>query len=113
MHKLHLKMIVPAIVVLVVIGYAYGRVEAFIAGPRLHISSPQAGESVSPFVTLSATALNTEEVFLNDRLVFADEQGGIRESLLLFPGYNVVTLSAKDRFGRMSKKEIEFVYKPI
>lgn len=110
LQKLHLKILLATIVGLVIIGYAYGRVEVFIAGPRLDISSPMSGEVSSPLIALSATAVNAEEIFLNDRSVFGDENGVLKELVLLSPGYNVVTLSAKDRFGRVVKEEVEFVY---
>jgi hypothetical protein len=47
---------------------------------------------------------------LNDRQIFVDKDGTFNEELLLSPGYNVWTIQAKDKFGRIVTKKIELVF---
>ena len=48
---------------------------------------------------------------MNDRQMFTDEEGEFSEKLLLSYGYNIITVKAKDRFGRETKKTLELIYK--
>ena len=38
-----------------------------------------------------------------------DEKGNFKENLVVFPGVNIITLDAKDQFGRATEKQIEVV----
>jgi hypothetical protein len=42
----------------------------------------------------------------------ADESGAFDERVLVSPGYNLITIAAEDKFGRMEEKKIEIVYQP-
>lgn len=50
-------------------------------------------------------------VSLNGREIFIDKNGKFSELISLLPGYQIITLHAKDKFGNQVEKEIEVYYK--
>ena len=107
-----LKKIVVVIIILTIAGYAYYRTKDFIIGPTITIHSPRDGELVNlSLVEIYGTAKNISYISVNDRQVFTDEEGKFKEKLLLYPGYNIISIKAIDRFERDIEKTLELVYK--
>ncbi|HEY4486466.1 MAG TPA: hypothetical protein VJB70_01900 [Candidatus Paceibacterota bacterium] len=107
---------IEIVIFIVIIGlfltYAYSRTENLIRGPHILIETPRDGiTSRQSLVTVSGTAKNTNTLFLNDRQIFTDQKGTIREELLLSYGYNIFAFRATDKFGREVVKTIQLVYK--
>lgn len=91
--------------------YGIDRSWNLIIGPSIEITSPKNGETLSdPLVTIEGTAKNISFLSLNGRQIFVDKDGNLKEQLLLSPGYNVVTLSGRDRFGRIERERLELMY---
>jgi len=110
--KLHLKIIITAIVVAGVFGYAYSRMRNLIEGPQIVITAPENGRTVdSSLINIRGETRNITSISLNGRTIFTDEDGHIQERVLLSYGYNVLEFRAQDRFGREIKKVLELVYK--
>ncbi|GMQ95416.1 MAG: hypothetical protein BMS9Abin13_529 [Patescibacteria group bacterium] len=110
--KLFLKIFLLVLVVATIGGYSYYRVKDFVIGPSITISSPQAGATLSySLVEVSGTAKNISYLSLDGRQIFTDEEGVFREKLLLYPGYNIISMRASDRFERETEEIIEVVYK--
>lgn len=111
------KLILSAvIVVIIVIGlgvYAYLQSREYLRGPVITIKEPTNGAlSTTPLVAVRGNARHISFLTLNGRQIFTDERGVFSESLLLQDGYNIMTLEAKDRFGRTVEKRLELVYTP-
>ena len=95
-----------------IFGYTYYRTQDLIRGPRIEISYPVNGSTLdTSLITIEGVARNIASITLNDRKIFVDEDGGIREDILLTYGYNVLTLKAEDKFGRKVTHRLELVYK--
>ncbi len=107
-----LKIAAFIIIFCVITGYSYYQSRNLMAGPKLEIESP-----VNGAVMASSTALvtgktqNISYVTLNGRQIFTDESGNFSMNILLLKGYNTVTVSAKDKFGRSISKSIQLIYK--
>lgn len=105
--------VISATIALVVILYTISRFYTFLAGPSIHISSPQNGDTVSErLLNISASTTLISFITLNDRQIFIDQKGDLFEQLLLQDGYNIISIKATDRFGRKVEKRLEVVYKP-
>ena len=92
-------------------GLAYYNSERLRAGPSIEITLPKNGENVtSSLVTILGTVRNISFLTLNGRQIYADDQGGIREQVLLVEGYNVFILKGTDRFGRSVEQELQLIY---
>lgn len=96
----------------ILIGYAAFQAEAFFLGPRLTIDSPLSGLSTSTsLLSIEGRASNISYLTLNGAKIFTDERGYFKERILLSYGYNIVTLSATDRFDRTVTKSLQLIYK--
>ena len=93
-------------------GYAYFQSLNFLAGPTISIDTPKNGETFSnALVSVAGIAKNISFISLNDRPIFVDASGNFSEKTILMDGYNVIKLSAKDRFGKTVEKRLEVVLK--
>lgn len=98
--------------IIVIVGYGAFRAKNFAEGPRISILSPETGTSVGDsLVEIKGTAKNISFLTLNDAKIFTDESGMFDEKILLSYGYNIMTLKARDRFGREDVKTLELIYK--
>ncbi|MFH0846413.1 MAG: hypothetical protein V1851_03390 [Patescibacteria group bacterium] len=97
-------------VVLITLAYSYYQTKDFIQGPILEISEPINGVTLSEDVLkIKGFAKNIAYLSLNDRQVYVDEEGNLAEKILLFPGYNIIKISAKDKFERKTERKLEVV----
>lgn len=81
----------------------YGLVEAYplIVGPSLDLTSPINGQ-VSPkgLISIQGQVARVSSLTLNDVPLLPDEQGHFSTTLAFPAGTSILTLTAKDRFGR-------------
>ncbi|MEI6528480.1 MAG: hypothetical protein WCO10_02290 [bacterium] len=110
--KFYLKAIIISFFVLILLGYGIYEAWNLMTGPTIDISSPQNGITVSEsLISIAGVARNINEIKMNDRPISIDEQGNFSEEMLLSYGYNIITLRAKDRFGKEVEKKLELIYK--
>jgi hypothetical protein len=108
-----IKNSIYALFTIIIIGYALYNSRIFIAGPQIDILRPQNGETIteSPLIRVQGEARNIAFMELNNKQIDTNEESKFNEPVLLYPGYNVITIFAKDKFGRIVEKQIELVYK--
>lgn len=108
-----LKIAIVCIIVLFFLGYTAYEIQRVVFGPKIEVLSPTMDSSVSTtsLIEISGVAKNINNISLNDRKIFTDEQGNFNESLLLSYGYNSFSIKASDKFGRNTEKIIEVIYK--
>lgn len=100
-------------VIAAIIGYGIIKSWNLIEGPSINIWAPGNGATVyKPLVNIEGEAHNISFLSLNGRQIFVNEEGYIKEQLLLPPGYSILTFEAKDRFGREITNTLQLVYKP-
>jgi len=82
-------------------GYSLFEARKLIEGPRVVIEEPKDGATLyDPLVRIAGTAQNAAFLSINDAVVLADA-GGHFEAMLTPPaGYEIIKVSATDRFGR-------------
>ena len=110
--KLSPASITIIVVILIVMGYAAYQLEDVFVGPRITVSSPADGATFTePLIEISGTAKNVAHITLNDLPIFVSAESAFKEKLLLASGYNIIEISAKDRFGRETTKILRLVLK--
>ncbi|TAK57077.1 hypothetical protein EPO17_02955 [Patescibacteria group bacterium] len=110
--KFILQWFIIALAVIVIATYGFFASRDLIMGPQIILESPENGSVVeNPLVRIQGTTKNINSISLNDRPIFIDQSGRFTEELLLAPGYTILTLRAKDRFGRETVKRLELVRK--
>ncbi len=108
------KAVAFSIFFLLIIIYAFYQTYALAEGPDIAMEQPTTNGTITdPLVTIAGQAERISHLFLNGGQIFTDESGHFREKLLLAPGYNLITLLAKDKFSREIERRIELVYSPI
>ncbi len=111
--KTVLKLLVTAIFVCVLVGYSAFQVHKIITGPVIEIDlHDQAVVTGTGMLKLQGVASNIAFIALNDNPIFIDEKGAFSENLLLYPGYNVIELFGKDKFGKTLTRLVEVTYRP-
>ena len=60
--------------------------------------------------TVTGQAPKATYITLNGREIFIDKNGNFNETISVLPGFSVITLNAKDKFGKTAEKKFEVVY---
>jgi hypothetical protein len=111
--KFTLTLVVTLLLLGIIGTYSYYKFRDYILGPQITIESPENGATLAePLIDIRGVAKNIAFITLNDGQIFVDEKGHFDEKLLVSPGYTIMKLWAKDRFGRTIEKKLELVYTP-
>lgn len=106
------KHVLVIIFFVILVGYSIFQARFLILGPRISIISPLDGAITdSEIIILEAKIKNASWITLNGRQVFTDEKGNLEEKLILSEGLSIMTLKARDRFGREREEEIRVYMK--
>ena len=104
------KHVFLTVLFLLLTSYSLYEARFLILGPQIWIENPQDGQVVTePLVMIQGRSKNIAWISLNDRQIFTDEEGVWSEKLLVREGVSIMTVSARDRFGREIKKSIQIV----
>lgn len=92
--------------------YALFQARFLILGPQVRITFPQPGEVVEAgAIVISGRAGNVAWISLQGRQIFVDEEGRFSEKLIASPGPSIITISARDRFGRETTERVDILAK--
>lgn len=107
-----IKILLGAIVLALILGYAYTKVSPYVSGPSIHIASPKDGVGVTEkIIMIEGTVKRAAHISLNGRTVYTDEQNYLKEEVLLASGLNIFELEARDKFGRTEEKILHVILK--
>jgi hypothetical protein len=94
------------------IGYFLFQGRFIIAGPQIELRNPNEVVQQEQVVAVIGTAKNITEITLNGRSIQTDESGSFAEQLVLPEGYTIMTIDARDRYGRTKTLTRDLVYAP-
>ncbi len=93
------------ILFVIIIGYGIWKGQDLIFGIKLEISGIQNNVTVKNSVLeLSGIAYHAVSININGRTVSVEENGEWHDTISLLRGYNIISISAKDKFGREKSK---------
>jgi len=96
---------------IVIVGYGLWRSRDLLFGIRLSISGIKDGMTATdPLLSFSGTAYHAKAITVNLRPVSVAENGTWGDTIALLPGYNIVTVSVTDKFGRVISKNYRLYY---
>lgn len=98
-------------VVVALVSYVGWQARHLITGPEVVVIGEQSIVQTERIVTLEGVAKNVTSLQLNGRPIAIDQEGGFAEGVILENGYTVVSIDARDRYGREIHWERPFVYK--
>ena len=94
--------------IIIVIAYAAYRSLPYLRGPVIHIFQPVDGSSVSSTtVIVIGRADRVNSLSLNGDPIQVDQSGNFQQTLIVFPGMNLITLTATDQFKRTTSSELD------
>lgn len=81
-------------------------------GPQISLECTDCQNIVSNTQTydISGKTANIAEIYIGNKKIYINSKGSFKESVLLYPGENIISLHAKDRFGKEVKKDIAVYY---
>lgn len=93
-----------------ILGYSLFQGRYIILGPELEIAFPKNGQvmEAGPMV-VSGRVENISYLSLNDGQIYTNKEGYFEEKLIAQRGTNIIKITAKDRFGRVTEKLVEIV----
>ncbi len=91
------------LLVVLVCGFVGMKLYPLVHGPDVLLSTFKDGANLdNPMVSVSGKALYTKNLMVNGNPLALSPDGSFSETIVLNPGYNVVSLQAKDQFGKVS-----------
>jgi len=100
------------LIIFVIVTYAIWRSSDYARGPTIIIFEPENGYGTSSnVIIISGQAERINNLFLNGQNITIDERGNFRETIGLFPGVNIVSIVARDKFGRSTETRLQIVGK--
>lgn len=107
------KYIIILMIVIIIGGYTYYQTKGFTRGPILQIDYPSSGMTMEDsLVEIRGLVKNASYITMNDRQIFVDENGKLKENILLSLGYNIIEIKVKDKYEREKKEFLELIYEP-
>lgn len=93
------------------IAYAYYEARGVLYGPT--ISVPEEAVTVhDPFVKIKGKADRISKLSMNGKSIPVTEDGYFEEPYVLAEGYNRISLTAADKYGRSTERFIEIMFEP-
>lgn len=103
-----LRITITIAVILIVIAYAGYRSLAYLRGPQIYVFQPISGSSIaSTTITIIGRVDRVNSLSLNDNPLQVDEQGNFKQTIIVFPGVNIISLEATDQFHRSTKTALQ------
>ena len=97
--------------ILIVVGYSFFALKDVLRGPRIEIATPESGyATTTPLIVVAGRVLRGNLFFINNATTTIDLDGNFDDRLLLSSGYNIMTLEARDRYGRIDTETVEITY---
>ena len=110
-----LQMSSLAVFFLLIIVYAFWGSHNLIFGVKIKNvninNSPMRTETkvARSVVSVSGNAQNAINLTLNGREISIDEKGNFNETIALLSGYNIMSITAKDKFGYIDEKNFRLI----
>lgn len=110
----YIKIGCGALVALLIIIYAISRSLSYARGPHITVDEPTDWAVItSPTTMVRGHVDRANNLTLDDHAISIDEQGNFSETLVIFPGMNIITIEAHDQFNRTVKTQLRVQGNPL
>lgn len=96
----------------VILFYGAFRIIPLLRGVDLKISLNNESKADNVF-EIKGSALHAQSLIINGRQITMDIDGSFKDELVLLPGINKITISARDVRGKIHNKEMILTGKPV
>ena len=95
---------------LLIILYAFFRSKDLIFGVKIrNINIKNDMTVTSNILEITGVAKNAIFLSLDGREISVDQKGDFDETIALLPGYNIINIKAKDKFGNVDEKNYQII----
>ncbi len=94
--------------ILIIGVFSYMKVDFLFRG--VDIKATIVSTKNSSIIQIDGNAKNSVYLSLDGREIFIDKAGNFSENIGLLPGLSIISLKAKDRFGKISKKNFKIIF---
>jgi hypothetical protein len=94
---------------IIIIFFSYEKMSFIWKGIKIQATLEEKTDSSLAIIT--GNAEKAVYVSLNGREIFIDKNGNFSEPISMLPGFSIVTLNARDKFGKTAEKKFEIVKK--
>jgi hypothetical protein len=92
------------LVALIAVIYVGFEIRSVLAPPYLSLNEPEDNSNVDGnSILVSGTGEVGAEIYINNQPVLADQNGDFTETLLLSPGLNIIEVTERNKFNKVSK----------
>ncbi|OGI65293.1 hypothetical protein A2642_01485 [Candidatus Nomurabacteria bacterium RIFCSPHIGHO2_01_FULL_39_10] len=99
---------------LFIVFYAFFRSEDLLLGVKIKNINIVDGAIVkNSIIAVTGNAKNAINLTLNGREITINENGDFNETIALLAGYNIINITAKDKFGYVDEKNYKLMYENI
>lgn len=106
-----LKIAAISVFAIFVVVYGFFRSKDLIFGVQIKDVNVADGAKVADnIIKIKGNAKNAVNLTLNDREISINQQGNFDETIILFSGYNIVSIKAEDEFGNSDEKNYKLIY---
>ncbi len=113
MKKPHISKLIMWIGISSVLMLVFYNTKDLFFGTAFSIKSASDGATLTDtFLPISGMAKHASSLEINGRIVSVDPSGVFNDGALLSPGYNIIEIKQKDRFGKEQKKILHLVAQP-
>ncbi|MFA5841273.1 MAG: hypothetical protein WC847_03330 [Candidatus Paceibacterota bacterium] len=109
-----IKIVGLSVFFLLIIIFAFIGSKDLIYGVKITNVNLVDGSTVTEsLIKLTGNAKNAINLTLDGREISVDQKGNFNETIALLPGYNIINIKAKDKFGYIDEKNYKLMYKEV
>jgi hypothetical protein len=91
--------------------YAFFRSKDLIFGIKIKdVNITDDAKMTSNVIKVTGNAKTAKNITLNGREISINENGDFNETVALLSGYNIINITAKDKFGCIDEKNYKLIY---
>ena len=106
-----LQIVSLSIFFIFIIAYGFSRSQDLIFGVKIkNVNIIDGTKVANSIIEVKGNAENAIYVALNGREITIDQNGNFNETIALLAGYNIINITAKDKFGYINEKNYKLIY---
>ena len=109
---MQLRTTIITVFISALVGFTGYRFLPLIQGVSFNITSESPTIATVPLFTLSGSVPRASVLSVNGHIVNLSRTNQFTDTVLLMPGYNVITMNAEDKFGKGQEHIVRVYYQP-
>ena len=105
-----LQIAIPSVFFLLIVVYGIWGSHSLIFGVKIkNVNLTDGAKIENSSIEIKGNAKNATNLTLNGREISINTEGDFQETIALLPGYNIINITAKDKFGYVDEKNYQII----